>query len=361
MSSRLFKTVIDQMKDVVDREFGVIDLKGVMVACSDVTKEGMQLEQMPDISTHDGNLMIHNGYTYQAIGNKNRIHYLVCIQGEDETAEKYCALLAISLTSIKQYYDEKYDKGNFIKNIILDNILPGDVSIKAKELHLQPDISRIVFLIRTYESDNLYVHDIIENMFPAKNKDFVIVIDEQNIVLIKEIKHDYDVKDIERIPKTIVDTLNTEALIKARIGIGSVVRNINELAKSYKEAQVALEVGKVFDTEKYIISYDNLGIGRLIYQLPTTLCELFLAEVFKKQSIDALDNETILTIQKFFENNLNVSETSRQLYVHRNTLVYRLDKIQKLTGLDLRTFDHAIIFKVAMMVKKYLVSSPMRI
>jgi carbohydrate diacid regulator len=140
------------------------------------------------------------------------------------------------------------------------------------------------------------------------------------------------------------------------VGVGTPVNNIIGLSKSFKEAQIAIEVGKIFESERLIISYESLGIGRLIYQLPTTLCELFLSEVFKKESLNALDDETIATITKFFENNLNVSETSRKLYVHRNTLVYRLDKVEKLTGLDLRIFDHAIVFKVALMVKKYLES-----
>ncbi len=349
------------MKEVVSREFGVVDARGTIIACSNIEKEGQQMQQVPANLQDTYKPIFFNGCAYQLIKKKNRVEYLIFIAGEDETAEKYCSLLAISFSNIKQYYDEKYDKGNFIKNTILDNILPGDVSIKAKELHLQTNIPRVVFLIRVLENNNFHVHDIIQNMFPAKNKDFIIAVDEQNIVLVKEMKKGAQLKDSEKISRSIVDTLNTEGLIKAYVGIGTVGENISDLAKSYKEAQVAMEVGKVFDTEKYIMSYQNLGIGRLIYQLPTTLCELFLKEVFQKKSIDALDSETILTIQKFFENNLNVSETSRQLYVHRNTLVYRLDKIQKLTGLDLRTFDDAIIFKVAMMVKKYLDSSPMKI
>ena len=197
-------------------------------------------------------------------------------------------------------------------------------------------------------------------MFPDKSKDYVIGVGEQDIVLVKEIKHGLDVKDIEKMAKTIVDTVNSEFYSRVCIGIGTQVDNIKNLARSYKEAQVALEVGKVFDTEKSVISYENLGIGRLIYQLPTTLCEMFLDEVFKNGSLESLDKETLQTIQCFFENNLNVSETSRKLFVHRNTLVYRLEKIKKLTGLDLREFDHAITFKVALMVKKYLTSKPMK-
>ena len=157
-----------------------------------------------------------------------------------------------------------------------------------------------------------------------------------------------------KIALTIEKAIQTELGIKTVIGVGSPAKHLRELPDKYKEAQVAIDVGKVFDTEKTIINYENLGIGRLIYQLPTTLCEMFLSEVFKKNPIESLDEETLSIITKFFENNLNISETSRKLFVHRNTLVYRLGKIKKLTGLDLRKFDQAIVFKVALMVKKYL-------
>jgi carbohydrate diacid regulator len=200
--------------------------------------------------------------------------------------------------------------------------------------------------------------DVIQNLFPDKSKDFVLNINETDIILVKEVKPSSETKDLEKLAKTISDTLSGEFYTRVLIGIGTVVETVKELARSYKEAQTALEVGKVFDTEKTIVSYDNLGIARLIYSLPTTLCETFLSEVFKRGSMEQLDHETLFTIQKFFENNLNVSETSRRLFVHRNTLVYRLEKIKKLTGLDLREFDHAIIFKIALMVRKYLTSGP---
>jgi carbohydrate diacid regulator len=198
-------------------------------------------------------------------------------------------------------------------------------------------------------------------MFPDKEKDFVINIDANNIVLIKELGEVVTSAELENMAQKILNTINSETMVKVMIGLGTVASNIDELNAVYKEAQVALEVGKVFEEEKDILNYDSLGIGRLIYQLPIKLCELFLKEVFKKGDIASLDDETILTINKFFENDLNVSETSRQLFVHRNTLVYRLEKIMKLTGLDLRKFDQAIVFKVAMMVYKYLESNPMKI
>jgi len=269
-------------------------------------------------------------------------------------------VLAVSLSNIKNLYDEKYDKSSFIKNIILDNILPSDIYIKSKELRFNAEETRVVFLIKFYSKSDVLSFDMVQNIFPDKNKDYVISTSEQDIVLVKELKPSTDIKEIEKMAKSIADTLNSEFYTKVAIGIGTVVDNIKDLARSYKEAQVALEVGKVFDTEKNIISYENLGIGRLIYQLPTTLCEMFLQEVFKNGSLDSLDRETLMTIQCFFENNLNVSETSRKLFVHRNTLVYRLEKIRKLTGLDLREFDHAITFKVALMVKRYLTTKPVK-
>ncbi len=242
----------------------------------------------------------------------------------------------------------------------MDNILPGDIYIKSRELHFNNDASRVVFLIRTTQETEISVFDIIQNFFPDKSKDFVINVNESDIALVKEVRPNVDIKDLEKLARSINDTLLSEFYFNAIIGIGTCVTGIKELAHSFKEAQVALEVGKVFDTEKTIISYENLGIARLIYQLPTTLCDMFLKEVFKRGSIESLDQETLFTIQKFFENNLNVSETSRKLFVHRNTLVYRLEKIKKLTGLDLREFDDAIVFKVALMVNKYLASSPVK-
>jgi carbohydrate diacid regulator len=238
--------------------------------------------------------------------------------------------------------------------------LPGDIYIKARELYFNSDVSRTVIIIRAIDSADVSIYDIIQNLFPDKSKDFIISINETDIALVKETAQGIDPKTIEKMASTIADTITGEFYAQVVIGIGTTVNNLKDLARSFKEAQAALEVGKVFDTEKTIVSYDNLGIARLIYQLPTTMCESFLKEVFKRGSIENLDQETLFTIQKFFENNLNVSETSRKLFVHRNTLVYRLEKIKKLTGLDLREFDHAIIFKVALMVQKYLKANPVK-
>ena len=346
------------MKDAVDRVIGVIDENGVVISCSELGKIGESRINVKDELAYTADTVTKDGYTYRPLGNSANAEYIVFVEGEDKRAESTSMILAISLANIKNLYDEKYDKGSFLKNIILDNILPSDIYMKSKELHFSIDVQRIVFLIKFQTKGDIMPFDIIQNMFPDKNKDYVISVGESDVVLISEIKGNCDMREMEKIARQIADTLNTEFFVKVSIGIGTAVTNIKDLAASYKEAQVAIEVGKVFDTEKNIVSYENLGIGRLIYQLPTTLCEMFMQEVFKKGSLESLDHETLTTIQSFFENNLNVSETARKLFVHRNTLVYRLEKIRKLTGLDLREFEHAITFKVALMVQKYLTSKP---
>ncbi len=360
MSNRLFQGVIYQMKDAFDRVIGVIDENGVVISCSDLGKMGDIRQGVREELSFSNETMAIDGYTYRYMGAGQKSEYVVFVEGEDKMAEKMSKMLAVSLGNIKNLYDEKYDKGSFIKNIILDNILPSDIYIKSKELHFNTEELRVVFLIKFFGKTDMMPFEMLQNMFPDKSKDYVISVGEHDIVLVKELKAGTEMKEIEKIAINIADTLSTEFYTKVVIGISTMVENIKDLAKAYQEAQVALEVGKVFETEKNIISYENLGIGRLIYQLPTTLCEMFLQEVFKKGSLDSLDRETLMTIQCFFENNLNVSETSRKLFVHRNTLVYRLEKIRKLTGLDLREFEHAITFKVALMVRKYLDSKPVK-
>lgn len=360
MANRLFQGIIHQMTDAVERTLGVIDETGTVIACSELVKIGETRQEARDEMSYSSSVLCVGGYTYRSIGSGAKWEYAVFVEGEDKMADKLASILSISLSNIKNLYDEKYDRNSFIKNIILDNILPSDIYIKSKELHFDTDEPRVVFLIKFLNKTEVLPFDAVQNIFPDKNKDYVINVGEHDIVLVKELGAGSDNKKIEKLAKSIADTLNAEFFAKVTIGIGTVAENIKDLARSYKEAQVALEVGKVFDTEKNIISYENLGIGRLIYQLPTTLCEMFLQEVFKDGSLDNLDRETLLTIQCFFENNLNVSETSRKLFVHRNTLVYRLEKIRKLTGLDLREFDHAITFKVALMVKRYLSTKPVK-
>ena len=361
MISKAFQTMVTQMSEVFPKKFGITDSHGLVLASNGAEPSSDIVEDLIYTATNGEKTLFKNGYTVKAMSNKPYSEYVVYVEGTDELAKYCCNAVTVAANNIRHYYDEKYDKTNFMQNIIFDNLLSFDLHQKARELHIDIDAPRAVFYIKVQESGESSIYEVIRNMFPDKEKDFVINIDSGNIVLIKEMKEVVSSEELETIAQSILDTVNSETMLTVLIGLSSVATNIDELNNSYKEAQTALEVGKVFDEEKYILNYDNLGIGRLIYQLPIKLCELFLQEVFKKGDITSLDDETILTINKFFGNDLNVSETSRQLFVHRNTLVYRLEKIYKLTGLDLRKFDQAIVFKVAMMVHKYLASNPTKI
>ena len=358
MSNSVFQDVIVQLKEIPDRVFGVIDGEGCVVSCTDATLLG---ERWPDAAVKVAGsaepLVQFNQKYFKAIySNTNVFEYAVFCTGVDEGAKSGCTMAHIALNNAKTFYEEKHDRATFVKNIIMDNILPGDIYIRAKELHFTTDAPRAVFLVRQQSHADVATVDVLSNLFPDKAQDFVLSINETDVAVIKQITDTTTAVELEKMAQKMAKTLKDELFVNAVIGFGTIAEHLRSLADSYKEAQTAIDVGKVFDTEKSIINYENLGIGRLIYQLPTTLCDIFLSEVFKKNSIDALDQETLFTINKFFENNLNVSETSRKLFVHRNTLVYRLEKIKKLTGLDLRQFDHAIVFKVALMVRKYLSS-----
>ncbi len=358
MSSRIFQSIVLQIKDCSDRVVGVIDEQGTVVACNELSRIGEKWATVASMLINDQEgLLARDGYTFKPLPGWNRqFDYAAFAQGEDEQASLLCSMAVIALNGAKTYYEEKHDKITFIKNILCDNILLGDIYVRAKELHFVSETPRVVILVRQLGTPDVSAVDVISNLYPDRQNDFVLSINEMDVALVKHLGENADARDIQKIAQTVQDTLTRELGTKTVVGVGTVVGHIRDLARTYKEAQLAIDVGKVFETERSIISYENLGIGRLIYQLPTTLCEMFLREVFKKNPIDALDQETLFTINKFFENNLNVSETARKLFIHRNTLVYRLEKIKKLTGLDLREFDDAITFKVALMVKKYLVS-----
>ena len=358
MSTKFYQELIHKTRDVTDRTIGIVDETYSIIACSDMAMVGQSIDVNIAEYFSVSDTAVINGYTYRIVGPRLKFENFVFVKGVDSVAETISAVLALSFATMKECYDEKYDKANFVKNVMLENMLPGDIYPKSKELRFNGDVPRVVILIRLMDRTEVFAYDIVQKLFPEKSKDFVVNVGENDIALVKEVKVGIQQNDLEKLARSIVDTLNSEFYTRAVVGIGTVVNSLRELSRSYKEAQVAIEVGKVFDVEKVIMSYSNLGIGRLVYFLPTTLCNMFLAEVFKRGSIESLDHETLFTIQKFFENNLNVSETSRKLFVHRNTLVYRLEKIRRLTGLDLKQFDHAIVFKVALMVRKYLESNP---
>ncbi|MCL2547066.1 MAG: helix-turn-helix domain-containing protein [Oscillospiraceae bacterium] len=336
------------MKAATPRLLGVLDNDGMVVSCTDSARIGEQRDVVED-------KICAGGYTYRPLERQHAMpEYTVFAAGEDEEAYTLCVMAGIALNSAKALYDERHDKATFVKNILQGNVMPDELYARARELQINCDKPRVVMLIRQLDRNEPMAADMLQSLFPERNHDFVVGLSGDEIALVKEVREDVDTQNLNKLAAAIEETMGAELYIKTNIGVGAPAMHIKDLAKSFNEARVALEVGKVFETDRSILHYAHLGISRLIYQLPVSLCEMFLKEVFKQGSMDKIDQEILLTIQKLFENNLNISETARQLFVHRNTLVYRLDRMKRTTGLDLRDFEDAVVFKVAYMVHKYL-------
>ena len=355
ISNQILQNTIDGLKNITRKELSVVEKEGKVIATTEENMIGRQIETVENFVSSQAESQLILGYQYFKIYDNGVPEYVIQVKGGDEEGYKIGKIAAFQIQSLLVAYKERYDKDNFIKNLLLDNLLLVDIYSRAKKLHIENNIRRIVYLVETNIDKEMNVVEIVRSIFPAKTKDFVTAVDEKSIILVKELREKENMEDIEKIAKTIADMLNIEMNSKVFISIGTVVSDLKDVSRSYKEAKMALEVGKIFETEKHIVNYEKLGIGRLIYQLPLPLCRMFIKEVLHGLTIDDFDDETLATVNKFFENNLNVSETSRQLYIHRNTLVYRLDKLQKMTGLDLRNFDDAIIFKITLMVSKYMI------
>lgn len=295
------------------------------------------------------------GCQFFKIFDEQQLEYVLLAGGESEDVYMLGKIAAFQVQSLLVAYKERFDKDNFIKNLLLDNLLLVDIYNRAKKLHIDTEAKRVIFIIETSHEKDSVALDNVRNLLGGKSRDFVTAVDEKNIIVVKELADKAGSRELEKMAKEMMEILRAESEDdKIHIAYGTVVNDIKEVSKSYKEAKLALDVGKIFFDEKDIVAYSTLGIGRLIYQLPIPLCKMFIKEIFEGKSPDEFDEETLTTINKFFENSLNVSETSRQLYIHRNTLVYRLDKLQKSTGLDLRVFEDAITFKIALMVVKYM-------
>lgn len=355
ISNQILQSTIDGLKNITRKELSVIEKEGKVMATTEDAMVGKQIDAVENFVLSPAESQLILGYQYFKVYDNGIPEYVIQVSGEDEEAYRIGKITAFQIQNLLVAYKERYDKDNFVKNLLLDNLLLVDIYSRAKKLHIENNIKRIVYLIETNIDKDMNIVEIVRSVFPAKTKDFVTAVDENSIILVKELKEKETMEEIEKIAKMIAETLNAETGSKVYISIGTVVSDLKDVSRSYKEAKMALEVGKIFEGDKFIVNYERLGIGRLIYQLPLPLCRMFIKEVLHGLTIDDFDDETLATVNKFFENNLNVSETSRQLYIHRNTLVYRLDKLQKMTGLDLRNFDDAIIFKITLMVSKYMI------
>ena len=353
ITNQILQKTIEGMNAITKVNFVVTDPEGISLAStvSDVTEFGRPAAEFAQSPAESQ--VIGGRQFFKVYDEKSLEFVLITMSDDEDRAQMMGKVMALQLSELVVAYKERFDRDNFIKNLLLDNLLLVDIYNRAKKLHIEANAMRIVMVVKLEGEKYGDELEKIRNLFSGFSSDFVTAVDEDSIIIVKRLATE-DYADVEDTVKTIIDALEDRDDEKVRVSYGTVVRDIKDVSRSYKEATMALDVGKVFFSDKQIIAYSVLGIGRLIYQLPIPLCKMFIGEIFGDKSPDEFDEETLTTIDKFFENSLNVSETSRQLYIHRNTLVYRLDKIQKSTGLDLRKFDDAITFKIAMMVVEYM-------
>lgn len=353
ISNQILQSTIEGLKNIARVDLCVMDIEGKSLATTfDETDDLFDI--VTGFADSPAESQVIAGKHFFKVFDENHLEYIIVAKGESDDVYMVGKIASFQLQNLIIAYKERYDKDNFVKNLLLDNLLLVDIYNRSKKLHIEVEARRIVFLIETRNEKDINALEIVRSLFSGKAKDFITAVDEKDIIVVKELKPEEGYEEMDKVAKTMLDMLNSEAMSSVHISYGTIVNEIKDVSRSYKEAKMALDVGKIFYEEKKIVGYNNLGIGRLIYQLPLSLCKMFISEIFDGKSPDEFDEETLTTINKFFENSLNVSETSRQLYIHRNTLVYRLDKLQKASNLDIRIFDDAITFKIALMVVKYM-------
>lgn len=358
ISNQILQSTVDGLSSITGKNFGVLNSSGkLLVSAHPMTlPNGFAGRFFEEFEQAEDNYAVYAGYNLCKIMDDIYLEYIAITETATDSEGTFCKMAAFQLNELQVAYREHYDKDNYIKNLLLDNMLLVDVYMRAKKLRIENNVERVVYYIESAgdKETNISIMEVLRGLYPLKDRDFITAVDESHIILVKDVSDDSARKTIEKTAEVLENMLSTEVMGSVRIAIGSVVRDLKDISRSYKEAKMACEVGKIFYEEKQIINFNWLGIGRLIFQLPNSLCKMYIDEIFTEMKVEELDEEMLMTINKFFQNSLNISETSRQLFIHRNTLVYRLDKLQKNTGLDIRTFDDAITFKIALMVAKYM-------
>lgn len=354
ISGQVIQTSIEELRAITRIDLCVSDLEGNVVATT-LPEDDVHREAIAFFAGSEADSQVAQGYHFFKVLDEGAPAYILLARGNNEDTYMIGKIAVSQIQNLIIAYKERFDKNNFIQNLLLDNMLLVDIYNRAKKLRIDIEAKRIVYIIETKQEKDTNALELVKTLFAGSGKDYITAVDERSIILVKELGEGEDYEEAEGVAKMLLDMLNSEAMSQVRVAYGTIIHEIRSISKSYKEAKMALDVGKIFYEDKNVIAYGTLGIGRLIYQLPMPLCEMFMNEIFGGQQLpDLLDEETLMTISKFFENSLNVSETSRQLYIHRNTLVYRLEKLQKSTGLDVRVFEDALTFRIALMVSNYM-------
>ncbi len=353
ISNQILQSTIEGIKNISRVELCVTDVEGKVLVTTFPEVEISQNDIVTFAQSQADSQTMKN-YQFFKVYDEHQLEYVLVVKGGNDDIHLIGKMVTFQIQCLLTAYKERFDKDNFIKNLLLDNLLLVDIYNRAKKLHIEVEARRLVFILETNPDKNSGALESVKSLLGTKSGDFITAVDEKNIIIVKELAPGEDYAQMNKVAATILEAAGRDEEGKTHVAYGTIVKEIKEVSRSYKEARMAMDVGKIFSAENDIYAYSSLGIGRLIYQLPIPLCKMFIKEIFGNKSPDDFDEETLTTINKFFENSLNVSETSRQLYIHRNTLVYRLDKLQKSTGLDLRVFEDAITFKIALMVVQYM-------
>lgn len=353
ISNQILQNTIDGLKGITRIDLCIIDTEGKVLAATFQDTDNYVTAALAFVDS-PADSQVFLGCQFFKVFDEHQLEYILLANGDSDDVYMVGKIASFQLQNLLVAYKERFDKDNFVKNLLLDNLLLVDIYNRAKKLHIDTEARRVVFIVETNREKDGNELEKVRGYLGSKSKDFITAVDEKNIIVVKEVLENESYNDLNKTAEVILNLFHINDDQEIHISYGTIVNEIKEVSRSYKEARMALDVGKIFFEERNIVAYSTLGIGRLIYQLPIPLCKMFIKEIFDGKSPDEFDEETLTTINKFFENSLNVSETSRQLYIHRNTLVYRLDKLQKSTGLDLRVFEDAITFKIALMVVKYM-------
>ena len=332
ISNQILQNTVEGLTAITKIELCVMDTEGKVLATNYDVEDELENFVLEFVHSPAESQVIH-GYQFFKVFDERQLEFVILARGDSDVAFMIGKVAAFQIQNLLVAYKERFDKDNFIKNLLLDNLLLVDIYNRSKKLHIETDVRRVVLLIEMNNEKELNGLDIVRTVYTGRPRDFITAVDEKNIIIVREVKENEGYEELSKAAKYIQEHLDTDKDGKIKVALGTIVHEIKEVSRSYKEARMALDVGKIFYSDRNVVAYSNLGIGRLIYQLPIPLCKMFIKEIFDNKSPEDFDEETLVTINKFFENNLNVSETSRQLYIHRNTLVYRLDKLQKSTGL----------------------------
>ena len=352
LSIHKIQVTLEEMKDISRLDMTLYNERGKLVAATFDQKEDLEEAVINFAESMAESQMLAGSHFFKVLVD-DEVAYILLVKSSTEEAYMVGKLAVCQIRNLAEAYREQFDRNNFIQNILLGNMLVVDMYNKARKFHIE-QTERVVYVVEVEGKKDAGIMEFVRGMFGSSTKDFVTEVDEQNIILVKDVRDLSSEAALESVAKMLADNMHSEAMVRVRVGYGNRVVNLQDISRSYQEAKMAIEVGKIFYADLETVSYSKLGIGRLIYQIPMSLCEMFIREVFGEDIPKIFTEENVVTIQKFFENNLNISETARQLYVHRNTLVYRLERLENAIGLDIRRFDDAMTFKIAMMVLSHM-------